>query len=132
MSENFPKIGYIVHWPSRRIVRVKVSKTRDFEKVGGYPLYVESLEPTVDIGESVVFCNSGQVKGNGFYIAGLSVITLYRSRKQAEKIELEKLYREYATERRALRRAQKKYKWALKTLAEYKKFKQLQTPHFIQ
>ena len=128
MSENFPKIGYIVHWPSRRIVRVRVDKRIYFE---GFPYYVESLEPTVNIGESVVFCNNEQRCGDGFYIADLSVITLYRSRKQAEKIELEKLYREYATERRNLRHAQRKYKWALKTLAEYKKFKQLHTPHFI-
>ena len=128
MSDNFPKIGYIVHWPSRRVVRVKVSKTPEG---CNYPLYVESLEPTVDLEWSVVFCNSEQIRKNGFYIADLSVIALYRSRKQGEKIELENLYREYASFRRDLRHVQRKYKWAMKTLAEYKKFNQLHTPYFI-
>jgi len=103
-------------WPSRRIVKVKIDRCR--EKNADYPFIVTSLESTVDFNE--------------FYLAGLELIELYVSRKQGEKDQLEKAHREYAKLRSELRLAQRKYKWGLKMVAEYKKLKQLQTPFFVK
>ena len=80
--------------------------------------------------DSVIMYDNARVE-NGFHIAGLELIELYVSRKQGEKDQLEKAHREYAKLRSELRLAQRKYKWGLKMLAEYKKFKQLQTPFFV-
>jgi hypothetical protein len=126
---NFPIVRYMAHWPSRRIVKVQIDRCKD--KLSGYPLTVTSLEPTIDIGNGRIMMSDARLV-NGFHIAGLEVLELYRSRKQAEKLELEKIHKEYAQLRRDLRTAQRKYKWGLKVVAEYKKFKQIQTPFFVK
>jgi hypothetical protein len=126
---NFPIVRYMAVWPSRRIVRVQIDRCKD--KLSGYPLTVTSLEPTVDIGNGVIMYGDARLE-NGFHIAGLEVLELYKSRRQGEKDQLEKAHKEYAQLRRDLRTAQKKYKWGLKVVAEYKKFKQLHTPFFLQ
>lgn len=126
---NFPIIRYMAVWPTRRIAKVQIDRCKD--KLSGYPLTVTSLEPTIDIGNGQLMYGDARLP-NGFHIAGLEVLELYRSRRQAEKLELEKVHKEYAQLRRDLRTAQRKYKWGLKVVAEYKKFKQIQTPFFVK
>ena len=126
---NFPIIRYMAVWPSRRVVRGKIDRCKD--RLSGYPLTVTSLEPTVDIGNGQLMYGDARLP-NGFHIAGLEVLELYRSRRQGEKDQLEKAHKEYAQLRRDLRTAQRKYKWGLKMVAEYKKFKELHTPFFVQ
>ena len=119
MAQKFPIIGYYPVWPSRRIVKVKIEEVKN----SAMPFRVTCLDDTpsnVEFG-----------KDDFFFIAGLETISLYASRKQGEKDQLEKAHTEYAKLRRELRMAQRKYKWGLKMVAEYKKFKQLQTPFFI-
>ena len=113
-----PTIGYMSVWPSRRIVRVKVERVNDNS---GYPFVVSSLEPNVDIANGLVLYQD-QRKVSGFRIASLELIKLYRSRRQAEKIELELLHKEYAQFR--------KLKWTLRRVQEFKAFKLVQTPFF--
>ena len=120
MAQKFPIIGYYPVWPSRRIVKVKI----ELVEHGVYPFVVSSLEPTVKI--------TDHGDGEHFGIASPEVISLYASRKQGEKDQLEKAHTEYAQLRRELRKAQRKYKWGLKMVAEYKKFKELQTPFFVE
>ena len=105
-------------WPSRRVVRVKVEKVNDNS---GYPFVVSSLEPNVDISNGMV---------SGFRIASIDLIKIYRSRRQAEKIELELLHKEYAVQRREARNQARKMKWALRRVEEFKAFKLVQTPFF--
>lgn len=119
----------MAHWPSQRIVRVRVEKSN--WRTCGYPLKVVSLEPSVDISNGIIMCNDAREK-NSFYIAGLEVITLYKTRRQAEKAQLEKLQDEYAAERKAVRTQAKRYKWALKRVQEFKAFKLVQTPFFSE
>ena len=126
---NFPIVRYMAVWPSRRIAKVQIDRCKD--KLSGYPLTVTSLEPTIDIGNGQIMYGDARLP-NGFHIADLEVLELYRSRRQAEKLELEKVHKEYAQLRRDLRTAQRKYKWGLKVVAEYKKFKQIQTPFFVK
>lgn len=121
----------MAHWPSQRIVRVKVDTVKTLPKRIQYPLKVVSLEPSVDISNGVVMYSDAR-DTNGFYIAGLEVITLYKTRRQAEKAELKKLQDEYAAERKAVRTQAKRYKWALKRVQEFKAFKQVQTPFFSE
>lgn len=121
-----PTIGYMSVWPSRRIVRVKVERVNDNS---GYPFVVSSLEPNVDIANGLVLYQD-QRKVSGFRIASLELIKLYRSRRQAEKIELELLHKEYAAQRREARTQFRKLKWTLRRVQEFKAFKLVQTPFF--
>ena len=126
MNRNYPVIGYMSVWPSRRIVRVKVERVNDNS---GYPFTVSSLEPNVDIANGLVLYQD-QRKVSGFRIASMDVIKIYRSRRQAEKIELELLHKEYAAQRREARNQARKMKWALRRVEEFKAFKLVQTPFF--
>lgn len=124
MKRKLPLIGYISHWPSRRIVKVRVSKTTDPR--AEYPLKVISLESNVNIGNGRIMYPSSQL-GNGFYIVSLDVITLYKTRRAAEKDTLKTLHDEYAAQRRLVRKDQKNLKFALKRVSEWKAFKQVLT-----
>lgn len=120
---KYPLIGYISHWPSRRIVKVRVDLNK--EQGSEYPLVVTSLDKTVNISGT-----SGLP--NGFRIAALDVIKLYPTQRSAERAVLEQLHKEYAQARRELRQYQKAYKTALKRVEEWKAFKQILVPptHF--
>lgn len=115
MESKFPIIGYISVWPSNRIVKVKIEQC--VNEV--FPFRVVSLEQSVQIGPL-----SEQV---WYYVADPSLITLYKSRKEGEKTELEKLHDQHLTEKREMRKQEKRVKLANKRIAEYKKFKQIQT-----
>ena len=128
---NFPIFRYMAVWPSRRVVRVKIDRVRDGTKRIQYPLKVTSTEPNVSIANGITLYMNAFCE-DGFYIADLDTVTFYKSRKQGEKTEMENVHKQYAQLRRDLRTAQKKYKWGLKVVAEYKKFKQIQTPFFVK
>ena len=115
MESKFPIIGYIAVWPSNRIVKVKVEQC--VNEV--FPFRVVSFENGVQIGPL-----SGQV---WYYTADPSLITLYKSRKEGEKAELEKLHTQHLTEKREMRKQEKRVKLANKRIAEYKRFKQIHT-----
>jgi predicted double-glycine peptidase len=91
--------------------------------VSGYPYIVVSLEKGVRIDEHPLAGHSG----NTIYLADPSLITLYKSRAEGEKAELEKLHTQHLTEKRELRKQEKRVKLANKRIGEYKKFKQIQT-----
>ena len=130
MRNKPPFIRYMAAWPSKRIVKVRVEPA-NFPN-SGYPYRIVSLEPSVDIVNGIFIVMDARIEGvNGFYVAGLEVVTLYKTRRGAEKAQLEELHKQYAELRRALRTAQKHYKWALKAVEDYKAFKQLNTPIFI-
>ena len=100
MESKFPIIGYISVWPSNRIVKVKIEQC--VNEV--FPFRVVSLEQSVQIGPL-----SEQV---WYYVADPSLITLYKSRKEGEKTELEKLHDQHLTEKREMRKQEKRVKLA--------------------
>jgi hypothetical protein len=114
-TQKFPIIGYIAVWPSNRIVKVKVEPCKNNPL---YPFVLISLEKGVKL---------GTLQSNRFHIADPSLITLYKSRKEGEKAELEKLHDQYLQEKRELRKQQERVKLANKQIAEYKAFGQIQT-----
>ena len=99
-------------WPSRKLVKVKIEPCQSV-----FPFRVSAVDPLEKNFES-------------FPIADLSLVTLYKTVRAGEKIELEKLHKQYAAERRALRHQQQKYKWALRQVEDYKHFGELQNPIF--
>lgn len=111
--------------PSNRIVKVKIDKC---DWPCSNPFTVISLEKGVRIDSSPL----GGHFGNTLYLTDPSLITLYKSRKEAEKSELEKLHDQYLQEKRELKKQQERVKLANKRIAEYKAFKQLQTVFFHQ
>jgi hypothetical protein len=116
---NFPIIRYIVHHPTRRIVRVKIEKVQN----GEYPFKAVSLEP-VNISGMPMCCDVHCE--NAFFFADLTVLTTYKTRRQAEKAELEKLQDEYCEARSSLRKVQNYYKLKHRQLQDYKHFGELQ------
>ncbi len=85
----------------------------------------ENLEPSVNISEGVDRFHNAKTD-TGFYLVDPSLITLYQSRRQGERHQMHQILNDYDTKRRELRFAQKRYKAALKQIAEYKKFGALQ------
>lgn len=99
-------------WPSRKLVKVKITPCQTV-----FPFLVSPVDPLEKSLEP-------------FPIADLSLIRLYKTAEQGEKIELNKIHREYSAERRALRVQQQRYKWALRNIEDYKHFGALQNPFF--
>ena len=122
MKDIFLIIGYIAVWPSNRIVKVKIERCN--WRTCGYSFIVVSLEKGVKIGTDCYYFPDGIAY---FYIADPSLITLYKSREEGEKAELEKLHDQHLTEKREMRKQEKRVKLANKRIAEYKRFKQIHT-----
>lgn len=112
---KFPVIRYLLKYPSRRVVKVKV------ELLSNNNIYkITSLEPTVNI-------NDDDENSKTILLVDLILVTLHETRKKAEKSALENLHEEFSKERRKLREQQRQYKISLNRIAEYKKFKQIQS-----
>lgn len=105
-------VGYMAVWPTRKLVKVKVEPCQHV-----FPFLVSPIDP-----------NEKELAP--FPIAKLSSIRLYKTLEQGEKIELNKIHKEYSAERRALRVQQQRYKWALRRIEDYKHFGSLQQPFF--
>lgn len=116
----------MAYWPTHRIVKVRVERT---EPNCAYPFRIISLDPNIPNICNGVFGRMDQFFDTGFFVADLSLVTLYRTQREGEKAEMEKIHEKYADLRRQLRKAQKAYKWGLKAVEDYKAFKQLNTPH---
>ena len=116
----------MAHWPDHRIVKVRMDKGC----WNGYPYKITSLEPSITIRNGIPMYSDAHCD-DGFYVSDFSLVTLYPTRRKAEKAQLEVIHQQYADQRRELRNAQTRYKNALKRLQEYKAFKQLQTTVFI-
>ena len=110
------KKGFICRWWDNRIVKVKVEKSDN----NRFPLKLVSLEPGVDIGND----------GGSMGIVDLSLVNFYKTEKEARKTELEKLHKQYRTEKKALRLQEKKVKWANKQISEFKSFGQIHSMVF--
>lgn len=115
--------GYISIWPTRRIVKVSITKLSNTD----YPIRVTSLERGVSIGGF----ETSKKSFDYFDIADISLITVYPTYAKAVKTELESIHETYAKERRALRHQQLRYKWTLRSVDDYKHFDELQVPFFI-
>lgn len=120
---TLPLAGYISIWPTRRIVKVSITKLLNTD----YPIRVTSLERGVSIGGF----ETSKKSFDYFDIADISLITVYSTYTTAVKTELKNIHEMYAKERRALRHQQLKYKWALRSVEDYKHFDELQIPFFI-
>jgi hypothetical protein len=119
MESKFPIIGFVSVWPSNRIVKVKVEPCKNEV----YPFRVTSLEKGVKIGGSAELGEGW----DGYNIVDPSLITLYKSREEGEKAELEKLHDQHLIEKKALKKQEERVKSANRRIAEYKMFKQIQT-----
>ena len=99
----------------QKIVKVKIEPCENSE----YPFRITSLEKDIKIGGSSDFG-----EGWDYYnIIDPSFIELYPTQEAGEKAELEKLHKHFAEQRRTLREQQRRYKWSLKQVQEYKSFK---------
>ena len=105
--KRLPIKGFIALKSSRRIIKVQVQRS-----YGVYPFLVSSLEKGVQYTDK---------------IADPLFIILYKTRRKAEKAELEVLHQEYRNVKRILRKMEKAVKLANLRVAEFKAFKQVQT-----
>jgi hypothetical protein len=112
MKTKILATGFMAVWPTRKLVKVKIEPCQAV-----CPFRVSAVDPLEKNFES-------------FLVSDISFVTLYKTKKQGEKVVLESLHKQYAAERRALRHQQQKYKWALRQIEDYKHFTELQNPYF--
>ena len=114
-KQTFPIVGFMAIQPSKRIVKVMIEPCHD----NVFPFVVRSLERSVAPDNDCCQFVNGRWQ---FRIVDPSIITLYKSRKKAEKAQLEKLHDQYRNEKRALRLQEKRVKLANQQVAEYKAY----------